>query len=42
MAKRVPIVCHGHSRPIVSIDWSQNTPEGERGRRLARFVGDRI
>ncbi|PNW83005.1 hypothetical protein CHLRE_06g302750v5 [Chlamydomonas reinhardtii] len=28
MAKRVPIVCHGHSRPIVSIDWSQNTPEG--------------
>lgn len=27
-AKRVPIVCHGHSRPIVEVNYSQNTPEG--------------
>ncbi|GLC47358.1 hypothetical protein PLESTB_000167100 [Pleodorina starrii] len=26
--KRVPIVCHGHTRPIVEINYSQNTPEG--------------
>lgn len=28
MSKRVPIVCHGHTRPIVELNYSQNTPEG--------------
>ncbi|PNG99836.1 Serine-threonine kinase receptor-associated protein [Tetrabaena socialis] len=26
--RRVPIVCHGHTRPIVELNYSQNTPEG--------------
>lgn len=27
-SKRVPIVCHGHSRPIVEVNYSTITPDG--------------
>ncbi|GAX82679.1 hypothetical protein CEUSTIGMA_g10105.t1 [Chlamydomonas eustigma] len=28
MSKRLPIVCHGHSRPIVEVNYSNLTPDG--------------
>ncbi len=26
--QQVPLVCHGHSRPIVSLEYSKETPDG--------------
>ena len=28
MSAHIPLVCHGHSRPIVSLEYSKETPDG--------------